>query len=402
MNEAEYKLLLDKIKKILQNIPLGQDDIAPSTEELEKIQQALVYLSQCLVETHEFSGVLCRGELDAPQPSRHNLLAGGLKELHAVLRHLTWQTKQVANGDYQQRVNFLGDFSESFNQMVEQLGEREERLKESSRALEQSIKLITSIMDVHKDWIIVEDTSNRQVLYNNQPEVSPMSIYSPNRMGLIEVPMETRDGSIAPLDATLYFSESSATYYAISDYPMMWDDTEVVVHYITNVTQEQKVQKNLSEMAYKDQLTGIYNRRYCMDEVEILLSEGETFSFVLIDLNELKYVNDNLGHDEGDAYLRFAVAQIKENTRDSDVICRIGGDEFVVLLKKCNGNAAHKKMEQIFEAIHIPSEKGYRRSISYGITYVDKHKDYTVKELMDESDKKMYLFKQEFKKSRGI
>lgn len=402
MNTADYNILIDKIKKILQGIPVEESDIEQGSLEMERVQQALAYLSSCMQELEEFSKVLCRGELDAPQPGRHNYLAGGLKEMHAVLRHLTWQTKQVANGDYQQRINFLGDFSESFNMMVEQLDERERKLKESSRALEQSMNLITTIMDVHKDWIVVADKITGEVLYNNKAEQSPMHIYSPSKFGLTEVPLETRDGSIAPLDTTLYFAEESATYYAIRDYAMIRDEQEVIVHYITNVTQEQQVKSMLRDMAFTDQLTGIYNRRYCMIEIEKLLEEKQVFTMVLVDLNELKYVNDKFGHDEGDCYIRFAVQNMKKYTRESDVICRIGGDEFVLLLKKCNGSSAHKKMEEIFAAINVKSEKGYRRSISYGITYAGDNNSYTVESLVDESDKKMYRFKQEFKKSRGI
>ncbi len=402
MNQTEYNLLIDKIKKILQGVSLSETDIEPTSEEMERVQQALVYLSNCLQEINEFSGTLSRGELDAPQPSRHNYLAGELKELHAVLRHLTWQTEQVASGDYKQKINFLGDFSKSFNLMVKQLDEREKQLKESSKALEQSMKLITTIMDMHKDWIIVANKEDRKVLYNNMHEERPMTIYSPSRMGMIEVPLEKRDGSIAPLDAVLYFHEQRASYYSIHDYHTIWNNSEVIIHYITNVTQEQKVKKNLSDMAYTDQLTGVYNRRYCMEETAALLENKAKFSFVLIDLNELKYVNDNKGHEEGDAYIKYAVKIMNDLTRDSDVICRIGGDEFILLLKNCDGNIAHKKMEQIFNEINVNSDKGYRRSISYGITYVDENKNYTVKELMDESDKKMYDFKQEFKKSRGI
>lgn len=402
MNTTEYNLIIDKIRKIVQNVPLQEGDIMSADLQMNQVEQALVYLSDCLVELNEFSGNLSRGELDMSQPGRHNYLAGGLKELHAVLRHLTWQTKQVASGDYQQKINFLGDFSESFNVMVKQLDERECKLKESSKALEQSMRLITTIMDVHDDWVVVEDTENGMVLYNNKVRDFPMHIYSTSKMGLTEVPLETRDGSIAPLDATLFFAKESASYYAISDYAMIWDEKEVVVHYITNVTQEQKAKKTLQEMAFTDQLTGIYNRRYCMLEIEKLLENKECFSLALIDLNELKYVNDSQGHDEGDAYIKFVVSKIVEYIRGEDILCRIGGDEFVLLLKGCDGNNALKKMEKIFEAVNVNAPKGYRRSISYGITYVDEKKECTVQELLDESDKKMYLFKQEFKKLRGI
>ncbi|MEF9967124.1 MAG: hypothetical protein RR766_01335, partial [Longicatena sp.] len=101
-------------------------------------------------------------------PGRYNFLAGNLKELHSILKSLTWQTIQVAHGDYHQRVNFLGKFSEAFNLMVKQLEEREIHLKEQSEVLLQSTELLVSIMDTQKDSIFVIDVNTKKAIYANR------------------------------------------------------------------------------------------------------------------------------------------------------------------------------------------------------------------------------------------
>ncbi len=95
-------------------------------------------------------------------------MAANLKELHSALKHLTWQANQIANGDYSQKVDFLGDFSASFNSMIHQLAEREAKLKHQSVELSDMVELIKSIVDGLKDWIVVIDSESKEVIYTNQ------------------------------------------------------------------------------------------------------------------------------------------------------------------------------------------------------------------------------------------
>ncbi len=93
-------------------------------------------------EAGEFVGELAAGNLEVKPPVR-NLLVSPFKQLHAALQHLTWQTCRIAEGDYSQRVHFMGNFSTAFNSMVESLAENEKRLHEAHDELEaQSEKLL--------------------------------------------------------------------------------------------------------------------------------------------------------------------------------------------------------------------------------------------------------------------
>ena len=93
-------------------------------------------------ETRGFVAELAAGNLDVEPPAR-NLLASPFKQLHSALQHLSWQTCRIADGDYSQRVHFMGDFSTAFNSMVESLRDKEERLLEANEELEaQSEELL--------------------------------------------------------------------------------------------------------------------------------------------------------------------------------------------------------------------------------------------------------------------
>ncbi len=103
--------------------------------------EALNQLIEYNAEVWDFIIPLSRGELSRSVPQTKNFLASPFKELHSRLMHLTWQAEQVARGDYFQRVDFMGDFSRSFNHMVEALEENERKLKEKIGELEKLNRL---------------------------------------------------------------------------------------------------------------------------------------------------------------------------------------------------------------------------------------------------------------------
>jgi diguanylate cyclase (GGDEF)-like protein len=100
-------------------------------EELIQLPE-FMELRETLIDFREFLLAVSVGDLSRPL-MRKGHLAGALKSLHSALRHLTWQTKIIASGDFSQRVDFMGEFSESFNLMVQQLEESRHKLEIASR-----------------------------------------------------------------------------------------------------------------------------------------------------------------------------------------------------------------------------------------------------------------------------
>ncbi len=111
-------------------------------EAMFQLCQTTNSLIKSFADAHDFILALGQGNLDAYVPPR-NLLISPYKQLHANLKHLTWQTQQVANGDFSQRVDFMGAFSEAFNSMIDSLKEKkraETALAESERRLELALQ----------------------------------------------------------------------------------------------------------------------------------------------------------------------------------------------------------------------------------------------------------------------
>jgi signal transduction histidine kinase/CheY-like chemotaxis protein len=109
-------------------------------EDFRDLGQRLQYFVKCVGEVRELANALSKGDLHGQWPSRSNRMADSLRALHSSLSHLTWQTQEVAKGDYQQRVAFMGEFSEAFNTMTEQLSQRYEILLKARTEAEAASK----------------------------------------------------------------------------------------------------------------------------------------------------------------------------------------------------------------------------------------------------------------------
>jgi diguanylate cyclase (GGDEF)-like protein len=112
-------------------------------------------------------------------------------------------------------------------------------------------------------------------------------------------------------------------------------------------------------MARIDTLTELPNRR-ALDEAfshfeEILGQTGQPFSMILLDIDHFKEVNDSYGHDAGDALLVLIARSLRENSKTADFVCRVGGEEFVVLLPRCSERPATAVAERYRQAIEVES-----------------------------------------------
>ncbi len=118
------------------------------SEDIKELAEYFNVFLKYINELYTFSTSLAAGNLDVESPGKSNFLAAGLKELRSRLSHLTWQVQQVAKGDYKQRVDFMGDFSYSFNIMAKELEERERQLKdeiEKRKKIEKELKYFAFI-----------------------------------------------------------------------------------------------------------------------------------------------------------------------------------------------------------------------------------------------------------------
>lgn len=127
-------------------------------------------------------------------------------------------------------------------------------------------------------------------------------------------------------------SEESDQYFETVAYSPQPNQFAVI---ISDITIRKKAEEKIFYLSYHDQLTGLYNRRFYEEELERLdRKENLPLTIVMGDVNGLKLINDSFGHAMGDELLKKAAEVIKKGCRSEDMIARIGGDEFVILLPK--------------------------------------------------------------------
>ena len=131
---------VEKLTILLQGrIPAKIDPADVDGEESRRLAELVNQLITFIFQIHQFIVPLAQGELSDIKLAPNNYLASPFKELHSRLRHLTWQAKQVAKGDYSQRVDFMGEFSEAYNAMVIALERNEQLLRKKIDELEQAL-----------------------------------------------------------------------------------------------------------------------------------------------------------------------------------------------------------------------------------------------------------------------
>ena len=136
----------EKLVILLQgNIPEKIDTCKITDEHELNLANMLNQLIAFMREIHNFIIPLSKGGLAEIKISPKNFFGSPFKELHSRLLHLTWQANQVANGDYSQRVDFMGDFSEAFNNMIVSLDNNEKLLKKKIDELEEALSHIAKL-----------------------------------------------------------------------------------------------------------------------------------------------------------------------------------------------------------------------------------------------------------------
>jgi signal transduction histidine kinase/response regulator RpfG family c-di-GMP phosphodiesterase len=149
VEEEQLQALDEYLFKYLRDVMYAPSkarlDLSRIPGNLQRLGKGLQFFCECAMETASVAIALSKGALSGPLPSRQNEMAAPLKSLHASLSHLTWQTQQVAKGDYSQRVNFMGDFANAFNTMVQQLNDRWKSLEDLYHRNSAYIRLIHKI-----------------------------------------------------------------------------------------------------------------------------------------------------------------------------------------------------------------------------------------------------------------
>jgi diguanylate cyclase (GGDEF)-like protein len=158
-----------------------------------------------------------------------------------------------------------------------------------------------------------------------------------------------------------------------------------------------KLEENLRILSLTDSLTGLYNYRGFLvlgqQQMKTAKRNKQDVLLIFADLDNLKWINDNLGHKEGDSGLIEVAKVIKSSFRESDIIARIGGDEFVVLAIQVGKEHINKliaKLQNKLNEYNTGSGRSYQLSLSIGKAYCDADVSCSLDELLSKADKLMY------------
>ena len=178
----------------------------------------------------------------------------------------------------------------------------------------------------------------------------------------------------------------------------------IAIDRVAAAIQKNKAINHWQNLANIDELTGLYNRRYFyakLDEYLIDNNSGTSIKILYIDVDKFKAINDTYGHSIGDRALTIVAHRLSNNVREEDIIARVGGDEFCVLIK--NENGAHVSTRKIIDRIkanlqnfEIYTPKLVTISCSIGESADIQH-EVTPEILISSADEDLYKKKTELK-----
>jgi diguanylate cyclase (GGDEF)-like protein/PAS domain S-box-containing protein len=163
-----------------------------------------------------------------------------------------------------------------------------------------------------------------------------------------------------------------------------------------------KLQQALRAQSIRDPLTGLYNRRYLEESLERELRRaernGKPVGAILIDLDHFKRFNDTFGHEAGDVVLREFGELLRKRTRKEDIACRLGGEEFIIILPDASLENTYRRAEELRETVKSMSVTVHGQSLgtittSMGIAMFPDHAQ-TVEALMRAADTALYHAKE--------
>ena len=261
------------------------------------------------------------------------------------------------------------------------LKQREQQVYEEKERLRVTLQSIG-------DGVITTDSRGRVVMLNtvaedltgwteSEAQGKPFSevfcIYDEDSGASCEDPVQKvlDTGEIITLSSHTILRPRSGPEISIADSAApiknMDGSTTGVVLVFRDVTEEKRRQDEILYISYHDALTGLYNRAFFEAELKRLDAKCELpMALIVGDVNGLKVINDVFGHEEGDNTLRQIAEKLRDSCRKEDIIIRVGGDEFVVIMPETTESDAETVCSRIKESMLLMEAKPVQPSISLG------------------------------------
>lgn len=176
-----------------------------------------------------------------------------------------------------------------------------------------------------------------------------------------------------------------------------WKNESATLVSLRDITESVKLRDELRALSISDELTGVKNRRGFMElaqqQLKLAKRSGSSLGILFIDLDKMKWINDNLGHEYGDMALKELSGILKDAFRESDIIGRMGGDEFAVMIIGATANgeqALHQSIRKQAEMINAQPDRKFMLEYSVGYVRYDPKEHRSLNELLTLADTLMY------------
>ncbi|MDR0817681.1 MAG: GGDEF domain-containing protein [Clostridiales Family XIII bacterium] len=302
----------------------------------------------------------------------------------------------------------LGDLRNQLRERHEDIAGEMGIIKQRTQDLARSNSLFETITSLMPEWIVMIDRETGEHLFANHPVkndlASPLFEQQLYEI-LLEFAREIEDDAEISEEEFPLLSDEAIQWIHLFLYPVRWYEHNAVAAVLSDVTAEKEQRAALENVAYKDMLTGAYNRHYGMKLLNDWISKNKKFIIAFIDMDRLKYVNDVFGHAEGDAYI-LKVTEVLNKFSPNATVCRLGGDEFMLLCQDItleDGEARMEKLRDELVALEYVTDGGrvtYKRSLSYGIVEASEDNLISPSDLLSTADEKMYEYKKAHKAER--
>ncbi|WMM24397.1 diguanylate cyclase [Tissierella sp. MB52-C2] len=216
-------------------------------------------------------------------------------------------------------------------------------LVKSEKELKQALEKNNAIMEALPDILFIIDSegkfleveaSNSNELYFQKEDFLGRKIHELFSAEISNIAMEKirsvlENDTMENFEYALEFSNTSYDY----EVRMVKLNHKEVLSVVGDITNRKKMEKELMRLSYKDQLTGLYNRRFFEEElIRLDMPECLPLTIIMADVNGLKLINDSFGHKAGDELLQTVGSLMADGCRKGDIVARVSGDEFVIIL----------------------------------------------------------------------
>lgn len=396
-----------------------------SGNEIENMSLLLGRINE-LIEYNEeasnFALELSQGNLDAEPPDKSNFMAASFKELHAQLSTLAWSMEQLASGYMVSQLYYSGRLFQSFNKVVQMVATLSNKVQDDELPTGKSAvtswryhQILSALNSLR--IMVFEITEDGRILYANRPAkeyAGDITEFSSHAYGdaLIDYlasfyPVEAMAKSDFPVYKELYDEKSFTWYKITSDRSAFIDGSKGYLHVVDDISEWKKKEHELRHTAITDPLTKTYNRRVGIQALEETLSSKSgtkvTHCAAFIDVDELKTINDTFSHAEGDRAIQTIAKVLLSSIRKGDIVCRYGGDEFMIVFNRCNKESAQLVIRRMYEKLDtINTKEGFLfpLSFSYGLIEVVPGEALDVPDLIVRMDRLMYEDKRKRKKRK--